>query len=61
MDFEKPAYLRQRPRAFRCSDKLWDQIESATGGAIYNSTFIRRAILKELKRLEENGRSTQNT
>lgn len=54
-DFERQSYLRLQKREFRCSDKLWDQIEQVTNGTISKSTFIRRAIQKEIKRWEENG------
>ena len=44
-----------RNRAFSCSDELWEEIQKSTEGVITVSAFIRYAILKDLKRLENAG------
>lgn len=57
-DFEKPCYTRIRNRTIAISDSLWNRIQIAKKDTISTSSFIRRAIEKELE-VWENGRNTR--
>ncbi len=48
-EFQKASYIRNRARGFSCSDQLWEQIQTKTKGAISVSTYIRKAVEKELE------------
>ena len=52
-NFQRSAYRRLRMRGFSCSDELWERLLRTTKDSISVNTFIRKAILKELKRWEE--------
>ncbi|MEK6867183.1 MAG: hypothetical protein AABX98_00025 [Nanoarchaeota archaeon] len=48
-DYQKPSYIRNRARGFSCSDYLWNRIQMKTKGVISASTYIRKAVEKELE------------
>ncbi len=49
MRYKKASYIRHRARGFSCSDQLWERIQTKTKGAISASTYIRKAVERELE------------